>query len=645
MDPNPIENSGSTPVTPTPEPSPTTNNLNSAPQPEPAPASNFTTMQAVPGERRGSAARIAIIAILLVVLGGGLVIWAILGLLGKHGGANQAEIDKAFEADAVFIREDNKNGNYALFNIDTGAQITDFIFEDHSEFIDGYAVVSKDDDTYGIIKDDGKMATDFGEYDYISDYCGAFFVRNDEVSKAILGNGKQISADGDEVSSGSLFCDYEYPFFVYDNGQNSTLYNYHGNKLVTELPRIDDLEFEYLDTTDMEHNEELAIRSGDSLVVLDSKQGKLAFQATIPASYEISDYSRNEKMMVLRDDNDSYALYINDKIVDYDSDECASVGLADVAMSGKDLAFCAASVESEPDVELKENDDTPYGYFEQDDKMRIYVIKEDGSLDKEGSVDTDYYSIASGIPVFSSGTYAKKVKTGVEFYENAKLSTTLEDGDISSVSRIFGSAMDAYLVVKNDSLASVYGLNGKKMFDIDSRCSEFVYYFTKDFGICRAGLVTQLEDYAKRFFIIDKDGKVTLGGFEDVEPIDMQAAITAIVADDYVGLINNHGDILVNPNDKKYTDYESLSEVQLVSLEYTEDGKSRYDVYNAEGEKLLSVSEEIDVYDSLNPKRILETTKWPDGTTCDESHWKTACAEGAKSTFYTVTGQLIYAQK
>ena len=53
----------------------------------------------------------------------------------------------------------------ALFNED-GKKLTDFIFTSTSDFVNGTALVKKDD-AYGIINANGKMTVDFGKYNYI----------------------------------------------------------------------------------------------------------------------------------------------------------------------------------------------------------------------------------------------------------------------------------------------------------------------------------------------------------------------------------------------------------------------------------------------------------------------------------------------
>ena len=81
----------------------------------------------------------------------------------------------------------NAENQYALFNED-GERLTDFIYTSHSDFINGTAEVTLNDEV-GIINSKGKMTVDFGTYESITSKNGVYEAR-DKNSKSYIINGK-----------------------------------------------------------------------------------------------------------------------------------------------------------------------------------------------------------------------------------------------------------------------------------------------------------------------------------------------------------------------------------------------------------------------------------------------------------------------
>lgn len=123
---------------------------------------------------------ILFISILIILI---LVISVILLI----NGSNKKKIKNNIEDTTFFIKDDDK---YALFNIN-GEKLTDFIYEEASNFYNGTALVFNDN-KYNIISNTGEVLVTLDDYNKIEDN-GSFFVATKSNNQYILNrNGKVV---------------------------------------------------------------------------------------------------------------------------------------------------------------------------------------------------------------------------------------------------------------------------------------------------------------------------------------------------------------------------------------------------------------------------------------------------------------------
>lgn len=135
-----------------------------------------------------------------------------------------------YDSESFFIND--RNGKYALFNKD-GKQLTDFIFTEVGYFINGSTYVKKDD-LLGIIKENGKMIADFGDYRYIFSRAGVYnVVKEDGQGYLIDGDGK-ILYDMENMDFNSFGVDtYS---ILEDNGNKFYRVLGYDGKVITNIP-------------------------------------------------------------------------------------------------------------------------------------------------------------------------------------------------------------------------------------------------------------------------------------------------------------------------------------------------------------------------------------------------------------------------
>ena len=299
---------------------------------------------------------------------------------------------------AFFIYDD---GRYTLWDA-SGKRLSEDEFENQSNFIAGRAMVKKDGQ-YGIIKDDGQMAVDFGKYGNITARGGLYLAQDGNTKEYYLltGNGKELER-GDEIeiaapSSSSGFA-------VVDMGDKIKVYTYDG-KLITETEVVEGAdEPDYASSHDFGlfyyngKNTAFDVRSGEVLAEFEGPQ------------YEFDSVSDSRKMIILEnsDESNKYKLIADGKI--YDLEETKYYGLTDLDdvigyddYSGLALLDDNYKVAKRVGVYLDLKDLDNYAVKNDDGKAEIYYkgekIKEfgDGSgIAASGVLYEDYYAIKDG---------------------------------------------------------------------------------------------------------------------------------------------------------------------------------------------------------------------------------------------------------
>lgn len=137
----------------------------------------------------------------------------------------------------------SNGSSYALFNED-GKQLTDFSYTYKSDFINGTAVVVKDD-KYGIIDANGKMTVDFGKYSYIAASSGLYEATDDKGRVLINSKGKVLyDLENKEVHK------YDAYLILEDKDDNNyKVINYLG-KVILTIPIVSNVEEILTDSID-----------------------------------------------------------------------------------------------------------------------------------------------------------------------------------------------------------------------------------------------------------------------------------------------------------------------------------------------------------------------------------------------------------
>ena len=141
-----------------------------------------------------------------------------------------------YENDAFFLK--TKDDKYILFSKD-GERLSEDTFEEASAIINGAALVKKDGKT-GIIKDNGKMSVEFGQYESTIFEVGAGLYAvsgeiNDEGMGYILlnGSGKEITTTSAPFLTSAFIGDDEIPYVIVPGEEHTyDLYNAYGKHVM-----------------------------------------------------------------------------------------------------------------------------------------------------------------------------------------------------------------------------------------------------------------------------------------------------------------------------------------------------------------------------------------------------------------------------
>ena len=420
-----------------------------------------------------------IVALALVIIG------IVIALLCSRRPDQSDPTAKLDYSQSFFVYSD---GNYTLWNED-GKRLTEDEYQNHSDFLGGYAVVRKDD-AYGIIDESGRMSVDFGEYESIRAN-GGLFVAND----ANLGEQLLITGSGKILEKGSDLGSYAPTttagFVVIKTDDKVKAYNYNGS-LMMETERLGE----------KEDNESGAfalhdfgtVYYGGKNWVFDVRDGKLL------ASFEGKKYSLDsnseDRSLILLDEyenGEDYKLIANGKL--YDLNETKNYGLTD---DNQVIGY-----DNYDELALLDDD------YKVARRVTTYVQLKDANNYAEEKED-------GGVTVYRNGQAVK------EFGENAEIPVS-------------GLAYSDYYAVSEDDKITFYNLDGtvafnKQFEDIDTLSNRNHHsivsedgdnYYIMDTNGNRVGDVTaydityskggyKAEDEDGKYAILDKNGnKVT----------------------------------------------------------------------------------------------------------------------------------------
>ena len=234
---------------------------------------------------RKSKNKLVLVIILGIMVALGIVVFFCL----KKNDATNKEFDINYST-SFFVKD--SNGKYALFN-DDGKKLTDFAFTSTSNFVNGTALVKKDD-AYGIINANGKMTTDFGKYEYITTAAGMYQVRSDNHYYLINGDGK-ILYDMENMDLDTFIGVGTYSLLEDKNSMTYKVLNYEG-KIMISFPINKNAED---DPSTNEKDGYVSIFYNNKNYILNPMTGKEIVSFDSNLKYCISNIEENGKIITL----------------------------------------------------------------------------------------------------------------------------------------------------------------------------------------------------------------------------------------------------------------------------------------------------------------------------------------------------------
>lgn len=470
--------------------------------------------------------RILALIIAIVVL----IIGLILFLIFKEDKDDDYK-DAATYSESFFIR--NSKGKYALYN-KKGKALTKFIYTDASDFVDGAALITLDEEGYSVINEKGKQIIALDKYSYIRDYKGLYKARKDGGYDLLSSNGKVVlsASDLDVDSYG-----YNYPFALVEADNKYAVVAYDG-KMYTSFDKKDD------DTDPSVDYEDLfaSIFYENKNIILNLKTKKII--ATINSNEQlcISGNTEDGKIVGLNTcssstEDDKHYLINNKNIIDL-SKKCNSFSFAE------NDVICIAD----------------------DEKYLLDVSNKKA----EKSISIDAYTA-----YVDKKTYAKsdRNKRTVDFYVNGKKKASLKDAVLNSTGKL-----DAPIYsVRKDFKYEYYDKNGEKLFDK-------AFVLANRFNENELAVVSE---NATDKFLINKKGEKVSNVYEYIYARD---DVYEIRDNNLHGVLNSKGEEIIKPIYKRVSIYEINNELYAVLT--TDENKYEF-VELKKGKKLISTDKAL----------------------------------------------------
>ena len=226
----------------------------------------------------------------ILIIGGIIVFIIVVVIIGKNIFKNKKSSSEDFLASNSFFLS-NKN-NSAIFD-KNGKQLTDFIYQSGSDFINGSALVENPNDERGLVSESGKMLIEFGKCNYLLRY-GSVFICTTSDHKHILYDSKGNVLLEDKNLDG-FDAVGEYAYSVISNGKDMMVYNYNGDK-VTSFPVDDSLSL-FNNEPIIDGIDNYASINYDNKSYIIDNNSKLLF--TLDEPYCISAVSEDKKQFII----------------------------------------------------------------------------------------------------------------------------------------------------------------------------------------------------------------------------------------------------------------------------------------------------------------------------------------------------------
>ena len=476
---------------------------------------------------------IIIASVLIIALIG--VIGITLGNVILKGGKNNNQNTDITNTTAFFLNDsDNK---FALFNED-GKKLTDFIFTSKSEFINGAAIVKKDDN-YGIISESGKMVVDFGKYRYVDSASGLYEVTDNNGNEYLINNKGKILYDLKESEVTTFLTTNNY--LILKNKDTYYILNYNGDKLLS-FNAIEDLD----KPTTNEDNGIITVFYNKKNYIINTKNKNKVISFDSDIHYCADDIESQNDLIILnscvgmfeKQDKTYYKILKNEKIYDVDS-ECETLYYQNTLSCSKN--YEEYSLDDNYKLNMKINDKAYY--------KNNYVQNKDGAFN------------------------------GVDFYKDNKLIKNVscrslsEKGYMTSNIYILGTY---YSVDCNtdSGIYEFYNENGEKLFNKSY----------KDIEPFDKNNLAQVSEDGKNYYLIDTSGK-QIGDI--YSRILFSNDYYRVTKNDKIGLIDKNGKEII-PCEYSEIDIREFNN-KLYALANSD---TNYEIYD------IKKSEKISSFDS-----------------------------------------------
>ena len=541
---------------------------------------------------------------------GGIFAWK--GITGSDavGDGKLTTAQTLLETDSFFA-PNPETKLYALFDGKAEKKLTDYKFKYAYNFVNKTSLVVDDQKRVGIIKDDGTMLVEFGDYDKITRAGTLYEVerKSDKTHDLINHNKKKIkvpAADGQEWQSrnfseevtGAMYRVWNhyatdlYPNIIVGDDDDATTYilSFEGKEIKKQPGDInyaEDFNSAGFYTTLSRKNETLVIYNKTSKIVAELGEIKATYgDGDVALIVSGTMTSKPEKYTILK--NGVVTAEIK-------GDECSTLRLERMPSDNSLVAYC-----------------------KKDGKAGSRLLDLDGTTIAEGSLyytKDQYVSIKDGTVSFHKG--GKVVKAVALCQKSNNLPTTIGD----TVNNNHYTAIDAYVIPKpcvKSAEMDIYDSEGNlvtesKNYDITKTD------FTKNrLGVAPTTKLSSRDSDNSNSFIVDSalnkvGGPINLGGFVKIK--DKMYYVSSASKNNPKSVIYS-GDlktiIYETPNPiKTLTDSREVRTGNFSHSPYTplqsvilflDENKTTYNVFDAEAKQVVKSgipdvpSPDIDVF-------------------------------------------------
>lgn len=482
-----------------------------------------------------------------------VVIIAIVLLLVLKKGKTTKNIDEVGYSPAFFIG--NNENKYAAFS-DDGKKLTDFEFDTVSDFVNGTAIVKKDN-TYGLVNANGKIVADFGKYTSISKTAGMFKVRTEDYKYYLIDANGDILYDLENKDLTTFIVDDSYSILKDNDSKKYKILNYEGKEIVS-FPINEN---EENNPTANAKDEYISVFYNKKNYILDaiSKNQIVSFESD--SHYCINDVKEDGKIITLnscvgtftRQDKTYYKFIKDGKLYDL-TDKCEKVYYADgnlTCLNGGKINILNSKNELGLDINGK-------AYIDSDN----YAMLKDGSF--------------NGVDFYNNGEVVKNVSCRI-----------LKETGNTNGFYILGTYFSKPCGTESGTY-EYYNSKGENTFD---KSFKFADKFNKN------GLAKVSED-KQNYYLINKEGKKVT---EDYSNITLNNEMYIVTKDNLKGLVDETGKEIIK------CEYTAINVTQKQNKKFAvlTSKDSKYIVYDIEKNKEILESDSAPSLD----KHYITSTK------------------------------------